>query len=88
MPRLNRPNVSWQQFQDKMYILTGQSNALHELNGMGSRIFLWLWNEEEISEADLRSRIVEQFATTESQAGEDLAGFLAGLRAKGILLPE
>ena len=88
MLRLNRSNLSYQQFEDKIYVLTTQSNSLHELNGTASQIFLWLWNEEEVTEPMLVTRIGERYEVDEAKAREHLALFLADLRGKGILLPE
>lgn len=88
MLKLNRSNLAWQQLDEIVYLLTVRDNRMHELNGVGSQIFLWLWNEEDIDNSALVQKLSDTFDVTTERATADLDRFIAELQSKDILTRE
>ncbi|HNV69912.1 MAG TPA: PqqD family protein [Candidatus Ozemobacteraceae bacterium] len=88
MLRLNRANLAWQQFQQRVFLLTVRNNHMHELNAVGSHLFLWLWEHEGITESELVQRVCDSFDVSPEHAGADVERFLNDLQTKEILTRE
>ncbi len=88
MLRLNRVNLAWQQFQERVFLLTVRDNHMHELNAVASQLFLWLWNNEGLTVPELVQRVCETFDVSPEQASNDVERFLADLQARQIVTRE
>ena len=78
--KIIRKNLPWQEFDEKIIILSPHTKMSHELNETCS----WLWKrvEEEKTFESLLFELMEDFEVEEQIARKDLLEILLGLEQK------
>lgn len=82
MPLRRHPDVAWQRIGDEAVVMSLGEGRVLGLNPTGTLLWSLL---EERNEDGLVAALVERFATDESQAREDVRGFLTLLRERGLV---
>jgi hypothetical protein len=82
--KLRETDVAWQVAGDDVVVLDLDGSVYLKLNGTGR--VLWEALAESRTEGELTAELVERYGIDESRAATDVAGFLADLRARRLLV--
>ena len=77
------PEVAWQTIGDEVVVLSLAEGRVLGLNPTGALVWSLV---EERDEEGLVAAVVERFAADEARAREDVRGFLALLRERGLVV--
>lgn len=77
------PDVAWQTIGDEAVVMSLAEGRVLGLNPMGALVWSLV---EERDEDGLVAAVVDRFATGTEAAREDVRGFLALLRERGLLV--
>ena len=77
------PDVAWQTIGDEAVVMSLAEGRVLGLNPTGALVWSLV---EERDEDGLVAAVVERFATETAAAREDVRGFLAVLRERGLVL--
>jgi hypothetical protein len=77
------PEVAWQRIGDEAVVMSLGEGRVLGLNPTGALIWSLL---DERDEDGLVREVVERFATDDARAREDVRGFLALLRDRGLVI--
>jgi hypothetical protein len=77
------PDVAWQTIGDEAVVMSLGERRVLGLNATGALVWSLV---EERDEEGLVAAVLERFATEEHTAREDVRGFLALLRERGLVV--
>ena len=77
-------DLIWRETNDGIVIVDPQAGQVRVLNGVGSEIWKLVSQNQAI--ADIRKHIVAEFEVSDSQAENDLNGFLNDLVNRGLVV--
>jgi hypothetical protein len=77
------PDVAWQRIGDEAVVMSLAEGRVLGLNPTGALVWSLV---EERDEEGLVTAVVDRFATERDAAREDVRGFLALLRQRGLLV--
>lgn len=77
------PETAWQRIGDEAVVMSLGERKVLGLNPAGALVWSLL---EERDEDGLVTAVVERFSTDEASAREDVRGFLALLRERGLVV--
>ncbi|WP_448192475.1 PqqD family peptide modification chaperone [Azospirillum sp. sgz301742] len=69
---------------DTLLMMSVENGQYYGLNGVGTRI--WELLEQPTTEVAVVERLLAEYEVTPDVCAEQVAGFLAGLRERGLLL--
>jgi hypothetical protein len=81
--RLRLDDLTWQELDGEVVLLDLQGSAYFQLNGSGT--LLWRRLVEGCDRDELEASLLEHYDVDRQQAAADVDGFLAALRAHGLL---
>ena len=77
------PDVAWQTIGDEAVLMSLAEGRVLGLNGAGALVWSLVGEQDEDG---LVAAVVERFATDRERAREDVRGFLALLRERGLVV--
>ncbi|MHB8844964.1 MAG: PqqD family protein [Nitrospirota bacterium] len=78
-------NYSWRDVNNELVVLNLQSGEYFTFNDVGRLI--WLSVNDGKPVGDITRLVVEQYATTEDKAQNDVTAFISNLLTEGLLIP-
>lgn len=78
-------NYSWRDVNNELVVLNLQSGEYFTFNDVGRLI--WLSVNDGKPVGDITKLVVEQYATTEDKARNDVNAFISNLLTEGLLIP-
>ena len=84
MMQLRQAELTWQVIGDEVVILDLEGSVYLKLNGTGR--VLWERLAESCTDSELVEALVDRFGIDEDRAAADVAGFLAELRRRNLLV--
>lgn len=78
-------NYSWRDVNNELVVLNLQSGEYFTFNDVGRLI--WLSVNDGKPVGDITRLVVEQYATTEDKAQNDVKAFISNLLTEGLLIP-
>jgi Coenzyme PQQ synthesis protein D (PqqD) len=84
MMQLRQAGLTWHVSGDDVVVLDLEGSVYLKLNGSGR--LLWERLGESCTDSELTGALIEQYGIGEERAATDVAGFLAELRRRGLLV--